>query len=183
MNRNRTVALAVGIVALGAVIGAWFWLSGEGAPPFPAIPGPPEAKAPVPAASPSGTAQAPLGRETPAPEERRVQIPDAASLAPTEMSPAPTSADPAAKARKPIDPEPLRHAALKEPKNPQRWVDLAIAYNDNKDYEKAVAALKRALHVGKSYPGRVGVERLLRDYERMQRKPEPASSNAIRLEP
>lgn len=55
--------------------------------------------------------------------------------------------------------------ALAEPNNPQNWIDYAKALDEEGRYDLALAALKRALHLGVEFEGRKEVERLVRGYE------------------
>lgn len=55
--------------------------------------------------------------------------------------------------------------ALAEPNNPQNWIDYAKALDEEGKYDLALAALKRALHLGVDFEGRKEVERFVRGYE------------------
>lgn len=66
---------------------------------------------------------------------------------------------------KPSASDVAHRAALSDPRNPERWVDYAKALDSDGKPDLAVAALRRALHLGVDFEGRREVMRLVREYE------------------
>jgi len=70
----------------------------------------------------------------------------------------------------PSETDRLHREALSHPSDPERWVSLAKAYDAEGRSDLALAALKRALHLGVDFEGRREVQRLVREYEDYLRK-------------
>lgn len=60
--------------------------------------------------------------------------------------------------------------ALADPRNPERWVEYAKALDAEGKSDLAIAALRRALHLGVDFEGRREVLRLVREYEEYLRR-------------
>ncbi len=79
--------------------------------------------------------------------------------------PSQDGASPAQASAAPSASEQAHRAALAQPRNPERWLDYARALDAEGKHDLALAALRRALHLGVDFEGRREVMRLVREYE------------------
>lgn len=157
---KAATAVAIGVVA----VAGWAYFAGsrESETPGPA----PRGEEPAPAGAvtahpgtgsgsvlPSG---GPRKAPGPAATEAPAASPDAAEARPA--APPPPLATPSASDR-------AHREALSDPRNPERWVEYAKALDSEGKSDLAVAALRRALHLGVDFEGRREVLRLVREYE------------------
>lgn len=109
------------------------------------------------AKTPGGSAVPGAGaRGEPAAGTPSVETPDAAVAPP---------AAPSAPLAKPSASDLAHRQALANPRNPERWIEYAKALDSEGKPDLAVAALRRALHLGVNFEGRREVERLVREYD------------------
>ncbi len=160
---KAAVAVAIGVVA----VAGWAYFAGSREPETPG-PGP-RGQEPAPPGAGAVTARpgtaesrgvslskAEPRQEEPRPATSTAVSPDAAEAPPA--TPPPPLATPSASDR-------AHREALSDPRNPERWVEYAKALDSEGKSDLAVAALRRALHLGVDFEGRREVLRLVREYE------------------
>lgn len=59
----------------------------------------------------------------------------------------------------------LEKETMANPNSAQSWIDLALGYSLTEQYDKAYAALKRALRIDPNIRGREAIEAIIREYE------------------
>ncbi len=159
---KAAVAVAIGVVAVAGV--AYLAGSPESSTDEPVSPG----QEPAPPGSGTMTTRpGPGGRSVLSGGGPREEPGPAATAAPREFPDAevtpPTAPPPPLP--KPSASELAHRQALADPRNPERWVEYAKALDREGKADLAVAALRRALHLGVDFEGRREVLRLVREYE------------------
>ncbi len=177
---KTTILAAIGVVVVGA--GAYLvgsresGTAGVGSREPEMAPGD-TAAVTAHAKTPGPSAVAGAGkRGEPAPGTPSVEAPDAA--APPAAPPAPLA--------KPSASDLAHRQALADPRNPERWIEYAKALDSEGKPDLAVAALRRALHLGVNFEGRREVERLVREYDDVLKRGEakpPADRRAAPAAP